>query len=105
MRTTVERNTADRNPWGGPGTPGWTSHLADVSCYAWEKMAKEIVGNTTVVVKEVIVYFPSGSEIRSSDRLAAITDRLGAVRFPGPIEIRVVVWRPDFLEVHGVSTL
>jgi hypothetical protein len=98
-RCTIERDRATTDDWGQPGTPDWEGNVADLPCYAWVTGGREPVGQErTVVVVDLRVLLPLGTDVTESDRIGDITER-GDVIFPGPHGIEAVLRQRDHLEL------
>lgn len=105
QRCTIQRNAAATDEWGSPGAPGWVDHLTDVPCYAWVNSGREVLGNEVVVVTELHVYLPSGTDVTEADQIVSITDRRARLIHPGPMNIKSVDPYPGHLEATVISTL
>jgi hypothetical protein len=85
---------------GNPLPPDWQPHLTQV-CRFWANAAREAVddSSTVVVVEDVRVIVPTGTDVTEDDRIAQIANRGGTV-LDGPLGIRGILQRRDFLELR-----
>lgn len=90
MRAVLERNTATaRDPYGGPVAPTWAP-LATVPCRVWHDarpVALVADGDKTARVQPLLCALPLGTDVRETDRVARIQDRLGRLLHDGPLRI------------------
>lgn len=90
MRAVVSRDT-DRptTGWGHPEPPQRTeSHT--IPCKAWVKTRVETRSEgKEAVIEDLRARVPAGADILEGDAIE-IRDRLGAVLYAGPIEVRTV---------------
>jgi hypothetical protein len=85
--------------WGNPDVPNWQPYLVGVPCRAWATAGHETINETTnVVVEEVRLIVPLGTDVTEQDRLGDITHR-GAVFLAGPTGIRAVLRHADHLDL------
>ena len=107
MRATVERPTSGTDAWGNESAPTWSVHPSNpIPCWAWVKSAREIIdGDKVATVRDFRLMMPSGTDITERDKIANISDRMGAVLFPGPIGIDTVERQPGHLELMLQSVL
>jgi hypothetical protein len=99
--TTTRRdaNAATSNDWGQPDTPNWQDHITNLVCRYWVTAGQEQATNTsTVVVEDMRLIVPLGTDVTERDQLGDITDR-GTVIVTGPIGIRAVLHNHDHLEL------
>jgi hypothetical protein len=99
-RTTVQRDVqAGTNAWGGKGTPEFQDHLTDLACRYWVETGHEQTDATSqVVVEDMRLIVPIGTDITEKDRLGDITSR-GTTIVTGPVGIRAVLAMDDHLEL------
>lgn len=100
-RVTIQRNAhgASEDSWGNPEEPGWEDHLTDLPCRVWTASGQEVIDPTTVVVMENMhLLLPIGTDVTENDRISAVTYR-GATIAAGPISIRAVMQHQDHLEL------
>lgn len=99
MRADIQNNTAVTvDAYGNPVPPVWAS-LSTVACIAYTKVRKEVIdGDKIVLVEDLKALFPLASGVIEAHRIANIKDRLGAVLFAGPLQIRTIQRRRDHLE-------
>lgn len=103
-RATVQRDTtltAGRTDgWNQPAEPDWQPHLLDCPCRVWFTPGDEIMdGEKIANVDRLTAIFPTGTDIKPTDRLAEVSDRLGVELFPGPIRILTVGRRAGHIAV------
>lgn len=105
MRTTIERDIAAEDPWGGDAEPNWQPHLPDVPCYGYIASTGGSAGrvaideNRTVTIEDRRVGMPLDTDVTSAHRLTDIVDRQGQVLFDGPMEIGGILRRTTHLEL------
>lgn len=101
-RCTIERdaNASSDDGSGNPLPPSWQANLTNLPCRAWTTAGREAVTDTTtvVVVEDVRVIVPLGTDVTEEDRVASVTYRGGTV-WAGPLGIRAVLARKDHLEL------
>lgn len=101
---TIERNVNEdtEDALGQPSPPGWAAHLTDVPCRTWASSGRETVNADTaasvVVVEEVHLIVPLGTDVTERDRIASVTYR-GETTQAGPLGVRAVLTRPDHIEL------
>jgi hypothetical protein len=100
-RASLERNTSSGDdPWGQPLPPTWTPLPPPLPCWVYTTAKREIVHNQGIeVVEDIRALFPREADVQHGDRVATVTDRLGHILWPGPLEVLTVLRRPDHLEV------
>lgn len=90
---------ADTDEWGQPGSPDWQQHLGNVPCRAVQEAGREPVdSNRTVVVLDMRILLPLGTDVTERDRVASVTER-GSQLFEGPLAIEAVLTRRTHLEL------
>ena len=101
-RALVERDSATENDDHGlKGVASWATHLTALACYAFQKARTEIVdGVKTVVISELRLLVPSGTDITEDDRVNGITDRAGSTLFAGLFAVEAVERFDTHLEVR-----
>ena len=101
MVRTVERNAnvGTDNGWGNPEPPDWVTQIEDLPCRAWtgSHITRAHQG-TIVVVTEVNMLVPLGTDVTVDDRVVAVTSR-GETIFAGPLAVHAVLVRRDHLEL------
>lgn len=101
MRATVQRDSSkegDPDSWGHSEEPDWDDHLEDVPCRVWFNSEREVTdGQKTAAIEDRRAIMPLGTDVTEGDRIANVTDRLGAELFDGPIRIESVGRRQDHL--------
>lgn len=99
-RCTIERGTSSTDEWGNPGPPTWSAHISDQPCRAWATAGREVVTDTTtvVVVEDVRLILPLGTDVTEADRIASVTYRGGTIQ-DGPLGIRAVLVNADHIEL------
>lgn len=102
-RTTILRDQQDDvTSWNQTDEPDWQSAAINVPCRAFYQNGSETIdGTKTANVDQIGILFPSGTDVKPSDRIGDVTDRLGAVLFRGPHRIESVGYRAD----HITATL
>lgn len=97
---TIQRSTATTDDWGNPGPPVWADHLVDQPCRHWATAGREVVANTTtvVVVEDLRLLLPLGTDVTEADRVTSILYRGGTVQ-DGPLDIRGLLAHQDHLEL------
>ena len=98
-RCTTQRNQAPADEWGAPGPPDWQPNLSDQPCHAWLDAARRVIGpDQDVMVVDIRLLMPLGSDVKESDRVAQVTDRLGTTTVvAGPLLIDTIGQRKDHL--------
>ena len=99
-RCTIERGSSSPDAWGNPGVPTWSAHLSDQPCRAWATAGREAVTDTTtvVVIEDVRLILPLGTDVTEQDRIASVTYR-GETTQDGPLGIRAVLVNADHIEL------
>lgn len=99
-RCTIERGSSSPDEWGNPGPPTWSAHLSDQPCRTWATAGREVVTDTTtvVVVEDVRLILPLGTDVTEQDRVASVTYRGDTVQ-AGPLGIRAVLVNQDHIEL------
>ena len=99
-RCTIERDEAEPDgAWGGPGTPDWQTHIADLPCRAWTATANEQTDDRrTAVVVQRRISIAVGTDVTERDRVASVTDR-GNTLYEGPMDIEGILRYPDHWEL------
>ena len=99
---TIERdaNAGTSDAWGTPNPPDWQAHLSDQPCRTWATAGREVVTDTTtiVVVEDVRLIVPLGTDVTEADRVASVTYRGGTIQ-DGPLGIRAVLVNADHIEL------
>lgn len=106
-RATLNRPSASTDAWNRPGIPSLTSQ-GTVSCRVYRKDGRLVLSDDkTARVDELRVMFPSGTDVRTEDRLSDISDREGTLLYDGPFVIRAPMRHKGHqearLEGHGVG--
>lgn len=98
-RALVERDMQEQtDAWNQTAAPDWRTHLHDLACRVWYDNGDEIQdGAKVAAVNRMRAIVPLGTDISVEDRIAAVTDRLGAELFAGPLRITAVARRRDHL--------
>lgn len=97
-RCTIERNEAE-GAWGDPAAPDWQEASTDVACRFWTTAGRETVdATTTVVIEDMRLIVPLGTDVTEKDRIVDVTSRGQAIA-AGPIGIRAVLQHSDRLEL------
>lgn len=102
---TIERNAnaATANGRGNPTSPNWQPSATNVACRYYTTGGRERAeAETTYVAEEMRLLVPVDTNVTERDRIGDITDR-GTVIVGGPVGIRVVHHRRDFLELALVQ--
>lgn len=92
-RATVERDSnlgAESTSWGSDPTPSWTTNLSDQPCYFWFEETRSntaVSDETLVALTRRKVIFPAGTDVKETDRVLTIEDRLGNEIADGPMRI------------------
>jgi len=80
--------------------PSWSDHLTGLACRAWTTAGREILDPTTsVIVEDMRVIVPLGTDVNEQDRLTGVVDREGNSVINGTVGIRAVITRKDHLEL------
>ncbi|WEK00598.1 MAG: hypothetical protein P0Y59_02585 [Candidatus Sphingomonas phytovorans] len=89
MRAQVERNQAvATDTWGQPVAADFQPIGAPLACFAWSPNASVLIdGSKTAQIEGVRAMFALGADVAENDQLVAITDRQGAVLFPGRLKV------------------
>lgn len=104
-RCTIERdaNAGTTNGRGNPSSPDWQPSSTDVPCRGWTSTGEERAEDKAIIdFEQKRLLLPLGTDVTERDRIGDITDR-GDVYMAGPIGIRAVIRRRDFIEVILVS--
>jgi hypothetical protein len=106
QRALIERNvqpSEEVSPSGndyGEGADDWTTLHAALPCWLYTRTEVGTLGSEkTVLVEEVRMLVPSGTDVTELDRVNGVTDRLGRDVRPGIYRIATVVNRRAFLEL------
>lgn len=88
MRAAIERNVAvGTDAWNQPVAPDYQPH-AVLPCFAWSPSAREVIdGDKVAAIEDVRAMFARGADVSEGDELSAITNRSGAVLFPGRLRV------------------
>lgn len=100
-RCTIERdaNAATTNARGNPNPPDWQPAATNVACRYYVTAGRERAENiSTVVVEDMRLLVTKDTDVTERDRIGDITDR-GTVVVDGPVSIRAILRRRDFLEL------
>lgn len=99
MRAVVQRNTATGvDGFGHPVKPDFTAHDT-FPCWAWSRADRAIVdGSKAALIEDFRALFPRSADVLAGDRITNITDRLGAVLFPGRFQIETMQFKRDHQE-------
>lgn len=101
QRALVERFTSPGDDdFGNPLPADWTTHIASMPCLLYGSAEREAVSDAkTVVVADLKLIAPKGTDITERDRLNGITDRRGNVIRAGLLGIAGVLLKRDHLEL------
>lgn len=102
MRMTVEHDTAEGDDeYGQPLPPEWEDKFgAPIPAFVWADSRMEGVNEqTTLTIVETRAMIPLDRDVTELDRVAMVQDRLGALLFPGPFNIRSVEYKKDHWEL------
>ena len=93
MRAVVSRSAAPaQDDWGRPGVPTFAA-IGTIPCFVSSKLRREVqTDGKTAVVEDLRAIVPVGADVAEGDRLA-VTDRLGASLFEGPLAVDTIVRR------------
>jgi len=102
----VHRATTERNQnlnsddgWGNPLPPDWETNLIDLECRAWIASHQVVTSKgSLVVVLEVHLIVPLGTDILNEDRITTISWR-GDTFIDGILDVQAVLRQKDHLEV------
>jgi hypothetical protein len=101
-RCVIERaaNAASLDEWGTPDPADWQPHLSDQPCRAWASAGREAVTDTTtiVVVEDLRLIVPLGTDVTEQDRIASVTSRGDTIQ-AGPLSIRGLLEHKDHIEL------
>lgn len=100
MRADVERNdTATTDAFGHPDAPNFSA-LATIPCRVHSKSRTERNDTRkTAIVESIRCSMPLGTDVTELDRIAQITDRLGAVLWSGPLRIDTIQHKHTHIEM------
>lgn len=102
-RTTIERSAHDdTDRYAVPAFEEIDSGGEPVlyPCFLWTKSGREAVDpERTAVVESVRVLMPTGTDVKPTDRLGDITNRLGAVILAGVFDVESVLPHHDHIEL------
>lgn len=98
-RCTIQRDQAGEDTgYGGQEDPDWQDHLTDQACHFWFRAGRQITdGSKTAVVEDQRLLVPLGTDVKATDRILTVTDRLGSTIIQGPLLIDTVGRRQDHL--------
>lgn len=101
-RCTIERNNAATpDPDGHPGTTDWDVLASAQACFLWTSSGREAVApDRTVVVDQVHLMFPLGTDVTPKDRINGVADKAGNTLLVGVLNIRSVLPHHDHLEAQ-----
>ena len=98
-RSTVQRNIAGDDDFGQPGPPVWEDHLTGLPSHVWDAGGRRVIkGADNVILTDLKLIVPLGTDITPLDQLSVVADKLGATILAGPILIDGVSVRADHLE-------
>lgn len=96
-RARVERGiSSGLDDFGHPLPPDWGILFLEMPCMVMRNSTTELNGDVTVVKDELSIDFPRAFAVTERDRIAAVTDRLGAVYQTGPLNILSVAEHANF---------
>lgn len=102
-RCLIERAATSTGSWNVPGPPTWSAHVSGVPCRVFAKDGRERTdAETNVVVEDMRLLVPLGTDVTASDRVGLVTRR-GATVVAGPVGIRAVLPRATHLELVLVA--
>jgi hypothetical protein len=98
-RCTTLRDHAGPDNWGDQGPSDWEPNLTGVPCYAWLDKAERVIGtDQDVMLVEMRLLMPLGTDVLESDRVAEVTDLHGSTTIlDGPLLIDTIGRRLDHL--------
>lgn len=97
-RTTIER---DSSSGGQYDVPTMSAVASDQPCFLWTRSGREAVGPDRIaVVESMRVLLPLGTDVKPTDRLGDIEDRLGDTILSGPLNILSVLPHHDHVELE-----
>lgn len=86
MRAMVERNTAADGSWGTPGVD--FTQVGEIACRVFSKRIKDVTDSAkSALVRVPFAHVPVGADVEEGDHLVSVTDRLGFVKFAGPLSV------------------
>ena len=99
MRATVQKDAATaRDAYGGKLPADWQPK-ATVPCFAWSKVREEqIDAERSVVMQHARMMLPLDAAVVETDRVLEVRDRIGALLFAGPFDIRGLERRVTHVE-------
>jgi hypothetical protein len=108
-RVVIERDTnwgIETDPGWGDDDPAWADHIGGaagdpLACRWWAEVGRgEVVAaDRAATLRASRMMVPADADIRTSDRVARIENRLGVVLVAGPLDIEQVIPRSDHLLV------
>lgn len=99
MRAVLQRNRAQKNPYGHTGGPDWRTLESAMPCLAWETTAQTSTGNIVIEAGTPMMIFPLSVEATIDDRIESVSDRIGNQLF-GTMVIDAVMRRKDHFEAR-----
>ena len=101
-RALVERTvTTPADDYGGAPAPAWETHIAAMPCWFYTSGGAESVRQRgTVVVEQLRMLAPSGTDITEQDRINSITDRAGGSVYAGLLNVGSVLPAHGHLELR-----
>ena len=88
LRCEVRRATVPDSSYPS-GETGETALIeSSLPCWIWTDSSRRVSGDDTVsVLVDLKMAVPIGSDVRASDTILNVRDRLGTVIYPGPIRV------------------
>lgn len=100
MRAHIERPVVSSNAWNEAVVASMQT-IGPIACRVWnDKKTLILDGDKTASVGGFRAVFPPRADIRAGDRIAKVTDRLGAVLFPGVFVVKTTIRRRGHLAVE-----
>lgn len=100
FRALVERRQSGQESVWGETEPVWATHIAALPCYVWSRQRSEAVNaSRTVVIDEIRLLVPNGTDITERDRINGVKDRQGNTYIGDQMDIRGVQPRQTHLEL------
>jgi hypothetical protein len=89
---------AEPDPHGHPPPPTW-EHLATVPCSYWQGAGRTLLDPAEAVVTTHRLAVPHGTDVRPSDRVAAVAGADGEPRMARPMRIDAVLVMASHVEL------